>query len=173
MKFYELNCLVKPDFENEVAQISQQIQDILAKFQSKAEYSINPARVRLAYPIEKYREAFLLSFSFYLESEQINTLKAEVSQLESILRLLVKETKPRQEGEAQEPILEKPKTEKPAPAVTEETTQPVAEAQVVAEEAKTETTPVETPAQPIEKPHKKKKAEIADIDKKLEEMLNQ
>jgi len=100
MKLYELSLLLSPDLKEEgVEKEKAKIEKL-----TKASFE-NPKKIKLAYPIKKREEAFLLSGEF--ETENISEIKKELEK-EPILRFLLikKERK-------EEVIQEKPKEKKP------------------------------------------------------------
>lgn len=179
MKFYELNCLIRPDYENEIEQISQKIKGILEQNEGKVEHTSNSIRIKLGYPIEKYKEAFVVNFFFYYEEAKLQEAKKQVEEIQGILRAIYvvgdpkqpfsnvemkatqtqrEDRRPKAQAEA-EPAKEEAKVEAPAPEIKEEVTQEAAP------EAKVEEKPAET--------KHKKKTEIGDLDKQLEKMLGE
>lgn len=100
MNLYELTLLLPPDLkEEELEKEKAKIEEL-----TKGKFE-NEKKIKLAYPVKKREQAFLLSGEF--EAEKIKEIKKELDK-EPILRfLLIKKEK------AEEKQREKPKEKKP------------------------------------------------------------
>jgi len=157
MKNYELTMLLKIDSEEQTAKLLGQIKENLEKNQVSIKHDTLPTRIKLGYPIKKNNEAFMVSYVFECEEENLDPIKTYLDFQDNILRyslikekiLQNKQVRSRRDINAQKPL-------------------DVSEIPQDQEENK------ETPVQEIvqEKKHEKK-ADLEEIDKKLDEMLNQ
>jgi ribosomal protein S6 len=87
--YYELAYLVKPDLnEAELKGLNDKIEALCSKEKIilKSEMA---RRIRLAYPIKKQREAFLVSINFQAEPETVVGIKKELDDFNQIIRLLI------------------------------------------------------------------------------------
>jgi len=181
MKFYELNCLIRPDYENEIEQISQKIKGILEQNEGKVEHISSSVRLKLGYPIDKYKEAFVVNFFFYCEESKLQEAKKLIEEIPGNLRALYVVADPKQpfsnlETKATQTQREdrRPKAKEEATTGKEETkAEAAAPAPEIKEEIKEEAAPeVKVEEKPVETKHKKK-TEIGDLDKQLEKMLGE
>ncbi|HQI74500.1 MAG TPA: 30S ribosomal protein S6 [Candidatus Pacearchaeota archaeon] len=157
MKNYELTMLLKIDSEEQTAKLLGQIKENLEKNQVSIKHDTLPTRIKLGYPIKKNNEAFMVSYVFECEEENLDPIKTYLDFQDNILRyslikekiLQNKQVRSRRDINAQKPL-------------------DVSEIPQDQEENK------ETPVQEVvqEKKHEKK-ADLEEIDKKLDEMLNQ
>jgi ribosomal protein S6 len=95
MKNYELTCLVSPDLlEIELESFQEKIIALLQKEQGILldEIQPKPVKKRLGYPIKKTNQAYLISFNFKINPENLENLKKELKMDQAIIRysLLVK-----------------------------------------------------------------------------------
>ena len=106
---YQLTYLISPQLNStEIEDFSKKIESLISKF-GKILKLENPERIRLSYPIQKKREAFLNFLEFKGEVNQIDNLKKEVEKEKNILRyLLIK--KKEIEKKIREPKKERTKT---------------------------------------------------------------
>ncbi|HNY97764.1 MAG TPA: 30S ribosomal protein S6 [Candidatus Pacearchaeota archaeon] len=161
MKLYEINCLIKPEMESEMPAISAKIQDILVNAQATIEYYPPFSKTRLSTPVDKYKEAFFVMGIFSADPEKIENIKKDIIALNGILKIFIMVTS----KDALEQIFRKPEENKEEKPQEEKT-----------EEIKTEDNgqqPAADTATEEKISSKKKKVELSDIDKKLEEMLNE
>jgi len=90
MKNYELNYLISSDLTEEEAKV---LQEKVASFIQEEEGILNekgnPVKKRLAYPIEKQLQAYLVFLTFQLEPEKLASLKRKVEEEKEILRYLL------------------------------------------------------------------------------------
>ena len=88
MQNYELTCLLSPDLDE--AGI-EKIQELI---KVKSLLKETPKKVKLAYPVEKQEQAFLLTREFPAEPKEILELNKILKQEKNILRfLLIKKQK--------------------------------------------------------------------------------
>lgn len=80
MKNYELTALITPLTEKEEA---ESLIERIAGIRPGA------VKIKLAYPIEKVREAFLASVSFLADSEKLKEIKEKINSEKSILRHII------------------------------------------------------------------------------------
>jgi len=127
MKYYELTYLASPDLqESEVKDIEQKLNSFIQEKGGILDSSLSPEKIYLSYEIKKFKQAFLISQSFYLKPEEIKNLENKVKIESNILRFLI----------------------------------------FVKKKFKEEITPKRRPIKKSEK-----KAELKDIEQKLEEIL--
>jgi len=157
-KQYQLTCLFSPLLEQKkIEEISQKIKKwIIEKGGSfsEKEKSIIGFKKRLAYPLKKYQEAFYLNFDFLLTGQLISQLNQRLNLEKDILRYLIA-------------FKQKPKS-KP---VQEDIDYQIANKiePLVAKEVPLSKKPIPDKVT-LEK---KEKVKIEELDKKLEEILNQ
>lgn len=92
MRYYELTCLISPNLsESELKSLQEKIVDFLQDEQGilVSENPIKPIKKKLAYPIKKMNQAYLLSFDFQLNPEKLENLKRKIMAEEKILRHLI------------------------------------------------------------------------------------
>ena len=157
MKYYELTCLISPDFSSEeIKAFSQKISDFILKEEGTLGKITESFRKKLAYPIKKRKEAFLITINFnFLPTadqpqirnfEKLKNLEKKLKSEEQILRyIILTKEKPR----------EIPKRIIPSKKI------------IKREEEEEET------AKETIKPTRHKKVELKEIDKKIEEILNE
>ena len=112
---YQLTYLVSPQLNStEVEDFSKKIGALISKF-GKILKLENPERMRLSYPIQKEKEAFLNSLEFEGETNQIDNLKKEIEKEKNILRyLLIKKKEIEEKIREPKEVRKKPiETEKP------------------------------------------------------------
>ncbi len=112
MQNYTLTCLITSELDE------KGIEELVEKLKglTGAINEIKPKRIRLAYPIEKKTEAFLLSLSFAMEPDKITELKKELEKITLVIRFLLlkqaivkkaKERKPLLKTASAQPVVEK------------------------------------------------------------------
>lgn len=108
MKYYELTCLASSQLsELELNDLKQEIEALIKSSKGVLDLSENPKRVTLSSIIDGKKQAYLISFSFSFESEDINKLNKEIKGTNNILRsVLFIKKKP----EPKESISKKPLT---------------------------------------------------------------
>ena len=148
MKLYELNYLISLDVpEKDSTSLNEEIQSLIKKEGGIVRKFILSPEKRLAYPIEKKVRAFLITIIFDLTAEKINLIEKAVKDKTEIIRHLMFTKKDIKE-EIREEVDGKAKKE-------------------VKKEKKELTKIVK-----IEK-GKKDKVELKEIEKKLEEILQE
>ncbi len=177
MKLYELNCLIKPGVESETSSISNKIQDILSRAQVQIEHFSPVGKVRLGAPVQKHKEAFFVSIMFQGESSVIEQIKKEVSAIDGIMRTLLMETKAETLAQQMQRMEEQKQRAQAVAKAAQQAQEALAQ---IKEETSApapsggETEAIKGPEEdkkPVRK--ERKKVELSDIDKKLEEMLNE
>lgn len=90
MRYYELAYLISPEVEKEeLKRIQERMILAIRKFGGILEEESPALKRTLAYEIKKKREAFLVSLTFFLESENVENLKKEIEKEKEILRYLI------------------------------------------------------------------------------------
>ncbi|HOK00497.1 MAG TPA: 30S ribosomal protein S6 [Candidatus Pacearchaeota archaeon] len=151
INLYELNFLISGDVED-FKTVNQKIINYIAEEGGVLEQEIEPKRIKLAYPIKKKNEAYLSTLIFKLDSEKLQNLIKKTKEEKEILRHLVLKTKV---------------SKKPEKIYKKEEKAQISE-EVKIEEGKEEIKPVFHI-----KPKKEEKVELKEIDKKIEEILNE
>jgi len=173
-KLYQLTCLFPPTMAGEkMDQLINKIKDGITSCGgslSGETPSSNPIKKTLAYPIKKCQEAFYFSINFVLPIQEINEFNKRLNSDNNILRHLIAQTQPPQQikpKKKQKESLDFKIVDKIEPLPTEKTVtdQTVLKTDQVTKE--------KTPAITKDKEEKKEKAKIEELDKKLEEILNQ
>ena len=132
MEIYELTYLISPDTaENEIESIGINIKSSIREKEGTISKSNLPIKKKLAYPVKKKAQAFLVNLTFSLSPEKVECLEKEIKEEKQIIRHLIFKKK----------IIEKTPIRRALPKL------------------KTQTKP-------------KTKVELKEIDKKLEEILN-
>jgi small subunit ribosomal protein S6 len=90
MKLYELTYLISPEVsEEELKSLNEKINSLIQKGAGALNEIKPPIKKKLAYPIKKQNEAFLIELSFYLEPEKLGSLEKELKAEKKILRYLI------------------------------------------------------------------------------------
>lgn len=90
MKYYELTYLISPDLsEGELKILQEKINSIIQIEGGKMERFKFPIKRKLAYPIKKRAEAFLVTLEFYFPSEKLENLEKKLKEESKILRHLI------------------------------------------------------------------------------------
>lgn len=145
LKKYELTYLASPDFsEEEIKTYSEKIAGFVADENGLQENQISPQKRVLAYNINGKSSAFLTTIIFKIASESLEKLEKKLRAEDRILRYILIVKKPRKEKIN---LRAKAHREKRKTALAEKSG--------------------------MEKIRESRKAEIKDIDKKIEEILNQ
>jgi len=160
-KSYQLTCLFLPSLDQEkIGEIIQKIKGLITTENGSISETTEPIKKNLAYPIKKHLEAFYWSSSFLLSAQAINKFRKQLDLEKNILRYLINikkiETDPIKKEVAQKPLLD---------------------------EMVDKIEPLEVPMQDRDldqdvkkekiSSDKKEKVKIEELDKKLEEILNQ
>ena len=97
MRKYELLCILKTGFDIETAeQLIANIENAIKGFEGKISFTNKIGRKKLAYDIDKNRDAFYVAFDIEIEAKKVIELKRYLKLNESVLRSFVtikKETK--------------------------------------------------------------------------------
>jgi small subunit ribosomal protein S6 len=159
-KPYQLTCLLSPVLEqSRIEEISQKIKKWInekgGSLSERENHSI--FKKNLAYSLKKYREAFYLNFSFLLAGQDINQLSQKLNLEKDVLRHFVT-ANPQPKTKAEE-VMDQKIADKIEPLVAKEI--PLASR--------------EGPKQANEKraAPNQEKVKIEELDKKLDEILNQ
>ena len=116
MKLYELTCLISSKLsEEEVKNLSEKINSLIKEEGGVSSGLRNFIRRRLASPIKKEGQAYLLTLNFHFEPEKLEIFGKKLKGLPEILRFLIEGKKVTKV----EILLEKipPKIKKPLPEV--------------------------------------------------------
>jgi len=90
MKLYELTYLISPELsESELKSLNEKINSLIQKEKGVLNEAKMPMKKKLAYPIKKQREAFLINLSFYFQAEKLGSLEKELKSEKKILRYLI------------------------------------------------------------------------------------
>jgi small subunit ribosomal protein S6 len=157
-KTYQLTYLLSPLLEQKkLEEISQKIKKwIIEKggsFSEKENLSTG-FKKNLAYPLKKYRQAFYFNLNFLLASQLINQLSEQLNLEKDILRHFII---------TKQKIKSKPIQEAIDHKIVDRIEPLVAKEIPLSKKSTQEKTP----------PEKKEKVKIEELDKKLEEILNE
>jgi small subunit ribosomal protein S6 len=90
MKYYELTCLISPDFkEEELKDYQEKITSLIVKEEGILDKVKSFGKKKLAYPIKKKETAYLSTISFYLSPQKIVNLEKKIKREAEILRYLI------------------------------------------------------------------------------------
>ncbi len=155
MKNYELTYLISPELKTEEAErFSLEISAFLQKEEGSVIKTENPKPKTLSYQIKKQGAAFQTSLEFCSTPEGLKTLEEKIKKESKILRYLIVVKKPPQRERRKKTI----SMTKPSRILDKVGTESV--------EIKIESS--------TEKPRKtEKKAELKDIEEKLEKILKE
>ncbi len=156
---YELAYLISGQLDEiEAQELAKKIEKILGKSGAIVS-SIEPKKIKLAYPIKKQQESFLVSVDFTSDPKNLIEISKEMEKEADVLRfLIIKKSPKKQEEQREEQATRKPVEQK----ITEEK--------------------IETPSEPTvkekrkkEKPAEKERKEedLKKIEKDLDEILGQ
>ena len=158
MKAYELSVVAKTGSDEEIKNTTKTIEETLQKLEASISQITEPSKVRLGYTIKKEKEGILTSFYFQAEPKVLEALKKEMDAINVLRYFIVEKRKVKKQIQYRTRAPQITQTEEAAP-VSEELDQAPAPAQ-------------EAPVKETkEKPEKRRKAELEDINKELEEML--
>lgn len=169
-KQYQLTCLLSPLIDQKkIEEIGQKIKNWITEKEgllAEPEKSLTALRKKLAYPIKKYQEAFCLNLSFLLGERSISQLNQQLNLEKDILRYFIV-TKPKPKA--------KPIKEKIDYKMANKIDQLVAKEVPLSEKSTPERIFSPEKIRPAQEETKSsgKKAKIEELDKKLEEILNQ
>ena len=110
MRYYEISYLISPEVSKEkLRKIQEDIILAIREFGGILDEE-NPALKRtLAYEIKKKKEAFLVSLTFFLLPEKVESLKKKIDEEKEILRYLIFQRKAPEEKKKRVKKVEKPK----------------------------------------------------------------
>jgi len=92
---YELTCLVSGNFTEEQAdEIALKIEDILKKNQVEIQEKKEVFKRRLAYVIKKVRNGYYLNFIISINKDKLEALKKDLSLLSEVIRFQLVKHKP-------------------------------------------------------------------------------
>ena len=153
MRFYELAYLIKSDISGEeIEHFSQKIRDFVQLQGGITKNATRPSKRRLGTPIKKQGEALLGTVDFYLNPEKLEAMQKELTSDDRVLRfLLAIKQEPKKVPLIAVKAVAKP-TLKPSPLPGETGKAPTPQA-------------VKTTSPP--------KVDLKDINKKIEEILNE
>ena len=133
MKNYELTCLISSQStEEEIKEFQGRINSLIKEIEGKNE-TIGTIKKRLASPIKKNSQAYLITFNFGLNPDKLTDLKNKLKEEKKILRYIVFFKKPQKMTASKRPSVR----------ISKKTSEP------------------------------KKKVELKEIEKKLEEILEE
>lgn len=157
---YELSYLISGQLdENKSKEEAGKTEKILKEKGSVLNY-IEPKKIRLAYPIKKQQEGYLVSFDFNAEPKNLTEISKEMEKQEAVLRFLIIKKSPQKPEESEKQSrLKKPEEEK---EIAEESPK------IVIEKPKKEKVKKE---KPTEKENKEKEEDLKKIEKDLDEIL--
>ncbi|MBU2580071.1 30S ribosomal protein S6 [Patescibacteria group bacterium] len=170
-KIYQLTCLFSPLLSSEesdklVQKIKKEITDREGSFDLPSAFLVkeNLTKKRLSYPIKKEQEALFININFTAPAEAIGQIVNQIGSEKDVLRCLAtleKKSKPKPQPDKNEFDFEF--VDKVEPLVKKEI-----EPEKQIEKKEEETTEEEIPDK-----SSKAKVKIEELDKKLEEILNQ
>lgn len=159
MKAYELSVVAKTGSDEEIKNTTKTIEETLQKLEASISQITEPSKVRLGYTIKKEKEGILTSFYFQAEPKTLEALKKEMDAINVLRYFIVEKRKVKKQIQYRTRAPQITQTEETAPVVEELDQAPAPAAQ-------------EAPVKETkEKPEKRRKAELEDINKELEEML--
>jgi|TARA_Y100000031_G_scaffold147908_2_gene183492 ribosomal protein S6 len=156
-KTYQLACFLTPQlsYPKGLDQLVKKIRQMIigqGGVISKETSLDNILKKRLAYLIEKHQEAFYLNFDFTLPAKALNQLNQELNSENDIIRHLINiKKKEFVQPEKSASLDRKSETVREFGSAMVDKIEPISK----------------------DKPEKKEKLEIKELDKKLEEILNQ
>ncbi len=155
-KSYQLTCLFPSSLNQEkIGAIAQKIKQlIIAEKGSISEIEgrlIEPIKKNLSYPIKKHLEAFYWNLNFLLSVQAINKLRQQLDSEKNIIRYLINAQETKTE------TVKKRISKKPLDDMVDKI-EPLADKEQAQEKISSD---------------KKEKVKIEELDKKLEEILNQ
>ncbi|MDD5146842.1 MAG: 30S ribosomal protein S6 [Candidatus Pacebacteria bacterium] len=161
--YYELTYLANPDLnETGLAELTEKVAGLCSKEQPILQSDL-AKKIRLAYPIKKNKEAFLISLGLQAGPQTVIAIKKEMEEKKEVLRFLIVKKRIVPEEPKPAPIVELKKSEESEKEITE----PIAEmpkTQAGEKKIKEAKKPKETA---------KKKASMEDIEKDLEKILGE
>jgi len=90
MKYYELTYLVSTRVsETELKNLQEKINSFIQQEEGILIETKNLGQQKLAYPIKKENEAYLVSLSFHFKPEKLKRLEKQLKEIKEILRFLI------------------------------------------------------------------------------------
>ena len=152
MKTYELTYIISPEITSEEAITeAKNIESFVQAQEGVILRQNNPTARTLSYPIKKQASGFMGVLEFQIEPEKLSELKEKIDKDEKIVRHMV--------------IIKKPVKERKT-RKTRVKAEPIAGIEMQDSMAKEELSPIKTLETKT-----KKKVELKDIEKKLDEIL--
>lgn len=147
MKLYELTYLISLDIsEEELKNLSQKVVGFIIEEEGTVKKIMEPLRKKFGYPIKKKGNAFLITLNFQLSPGKLKNLEKKLKSEAQIIRYMILTKKGSGEIPAPEKLIKPPALrEKEKARETKET------AKII----------------------KPKKVELKEIDKKIEEILQE
>ena len=138
-RYYELTFIANPTLEQkEIENLINSVKEDILVLGGEIKNELQPKAIQLAYPIKKFKNAYLVSFDLEIEAQKSEELKKKLDQKEEILRYIL--------------------FKKQAPKITPQ------KESVQSPSSKTEKEKTKKIKKPV-------KVELEEIDKKLEEIL--
>ena len=155
LPFYELTYIIPGNLsEDEHPKVQEKVNSLLKQVEAQITSTEDLGKKKLAYPIKHLRHGFYKTLTFYLEPTKLKEIENELKLEANILRFLV--IRSHEKTEAEIAAEEKAKTSRVKDKIAEKTKEAKAE-EKVKKEVKTE----------------KKKVSLEDLDKKLDELLEE
>jgi len=89
-RFYELTYIASPILEEkELKALKEKIKNFISEQGGKIENELAPVKVKLAYPINKFEEGFLITLEFDYSPEKIEELEQKIKGESGVLRHLI------------------------------------------------------------------------------------
>ena len=159
---YQLTYLLPPSLDEKGAlEIGQKLKKWIEEKQGKIEEEKTTNR-NLAYPIKKYQQAVYLNLSFQIIPESVKELQEYLKLEGSILRYAIERRFPRSLSKITKPARVKIGQTKTYP-----------EPDLFRHARLKETEKKELSEKPVSTPSPKEKVKLEELDKKLEEILNE
>ncbi|MCD6114938.1 30S ribosomal protein S6 [bacterium] len=138
-RYYELTFIANPTLEQkEIENLINSVKEDILVLGGEIKNELQPKAIQLAYPIKKFKNAYLVSFDLEIEAQKSEEIKKKLDQKEEVLRYILFKKQPPKF------IAQKEKSQAPSPKAE-----------------KTEPKKIKKPV----------KVELEEIDKKLEEIL--
>jgi len=159
MKNYELTYLISPDLSEEELKIfSGKISNFIQEETGTLEKTTGPSKKKLGYSIKKKEEAFLVTLNFSLSPEKLGNLEKKLKSENQILRYIILTKK----APEKTPLLRRQPQTDPSQTKTN--------LGMISKETLPKIKKLPEVPPKITKP---KKVELKEIDKKIEEILNE
>jgi small subunit ribosomal protein S6 len=150
-KSYQLTCFISPDLkEEELNEAIKKIEQLITGDEGDVQYAGTPVSKSLSYKINKHQDAFYFLLNFLLPASKIRQLCQKLNLEKNILRYLITVRKQLKEN----------KEVKKSSRIKKELDSKMIDR-------------IEPMPEPAAKIEKKEKSRIQELDKKLDEILNQ